>query len=73
MTMLTAVKRITTTLTILVTFGLGVLVGIVIAEHHDAVTANSTTVSSYDDGYATSKHDDCQQGSAYACQWLRGN
>jgi hypothetical protein len=28
------------------------------------------TVTDYNDGFATSKQDDCRQGSQYACQWL---
>jgi hypothetical protein len=28
------------------------------------------TVATFNDGFATSKQDDCQQGSAYACAWL---
>jgi hypothetical protein len=34
-------------------------------------TADQT--SSFNDGYATAMQDACQQGSAYACQWLHTN
>lgn len=29
------------------------------------------SVSSFNDGYSTAMQDACQQGSAYACQWLK--
>lgn len=52
---------------------LGTVTGILLA-HHDTPAANSSTsVSSFNDGWTTSKQDDCQQGSAYACAWLKSN
>lgn len=30
-----------------------------------------TSVSDFNSGFQDSKKDDCQQGSIYACQWLR--
>lgn len=30
-------------------------------------------VSSFNDGWATSKQDDCEQGFQQACAWLREN
>ena len=33
----------------------------------------SVQVADYNDGFGTSKQDDCQQGFAPACQWLKTN
>jgi len=41
--------------------------------HHTAPAAATTSVSSFNDGYATSQQSDCQQGYAPACAWLRSN
>ena len=32
-----------------------------------------TTVHDFNNGFSDSKLDDCQQGSAYACDWLTQN
>lgn len=33
----------------------------------------ATTVRDFNSGFSDSKLDDCQQGSAYACTWLKQN
>lgn len=38
-----------------------------------STTSVSTTVSNYNDGFATSKQDDCEQGFAAACAWLKSD
>lgn len=46
----------------------------ILASHHDTAAPGSTTsVSSFNDGFSDSKADDCQQGFAAACAWLRSN
>jgi hypothetical protein len=35
--------------------------------------ATVSQVSNFNDGFATSKQDDCKQGSSYACEWLKEN
>lgn len=41
--------------------------------HTAPAAASTTTVSNYNDGFATSKQDDCEQGFAAACAWLKSN
>lgn len=33
-------------------------------------SSDSATVATFNDGFATSKQDDCEQGFAPACAWL---
>lgn len=40
---------------------------------HNAPAAGTSTVSTFNDGFATGKQDDCQQGFAPACTWLRSS
>lgn len=47
----------------------GVIVGTVHAIHP---THSDTSVSDFNDGFADSKQDDCQQGFQPACNWLQG-
>ena len=50
------------------------LTGILVTRHSAPAPASSTsTVSTYNDGFATSKQDDCQQGFQSACAWLKSN
>lgn len=37
----------------------------------DVIGDNDQTVSDFNDGFATSKQDDCQQGAKVACDWLK--
>ncbi|WP_327068746.1 hypothetical protein [Kitasatospora sp. NBC_01302] len=37
---------------------------------YDARHHAHATVTDFNDGFADSKHDDCEQGFAAACQWL---
>lgn len=47
---------------------------ITLLTHHTTTgTPATTSVSSFNDGYATSQQNDCQQGYAPACAWLRSN
>lgn len=39
----------------------------------NASHAERSAVSTYNDGFSTSKQDDCDQGSTYACEWLGGS
>lgn len=54
-------------------FALGALAGVLATNHHAAPAASTTSVSSFNDGWATSKQDDCQQGFTAACTWLHSN
>lgn len=47
----------------------------VLATRHGAPApaASTSTVSTFNDGFSTSKQDDCQQGFATACAWLKSN
>lgn len=36
-------------------------------------SATDVTVSSFNDGFSDSKADDCEQGFAAACAWLKSN
>jgi hypothetical protein len=45
---------------------------VVFTPQRTASTASST-VSTFNDGYATAKQDDCRQGDQSACAWLRTN
>ncbi|WP_199923337.1 hypothetical protein [Streptomyces sp. NRRL F-5123] len=49
--------------------GGGVVFGTIHPEVRPGKSADA--VSTYNDGFATSKQDDCDQGSAYACSWLK--
>jgi hypothetical protein len=37
----------------------------------DVIADGDATVADFNDGFATSKQDDCQQGDAKACAWLK--
>lgn len=50
----------------------GTIMGIDKAAHASA-PAQEPSVSAFNDGFATSKQDDCQQGFAPACAWLKSN
>ena len=39
----------------------------------ESLTHTDKTVSSFNDGFVTSKQDDCQQGDAKACEWVKTN
>src|ERR1700744_1032380 len=70
---ITRFTKIITSL-IIAPFVISALVGVGIGVAHAINPPKaSTTVSDFNDGFATSKQDDCQRGSAYACQWLKGN
>jgi hypothetical protein len=47
------------------------LTGVLVAQLHAQTSASG--VSSFNDGFADSKADDCQQGFAPACSWLDTN
>ena len=47
------------------------LVGTVLGIDH--AMHPTSTVSDFNDGFATSKQDDCQQGFQPACEWLKNN
>jgi hypothetical protein len=47
--------------------------GIGVARAIHGSQGSSTTVSDFNDGFATSKQDDCQQGYQPACEWLKHN
>ena len=59
--------------------GLSITVGVAMADTNPAsqpfpgpTTQEQHTVQSFNDGFATSKQDDCQQGFEKACDWLKG-
>lgn len=64
--------RIATIAAIALLIAFAALTGIVLTQHTDT-PAPSTSVSSFNDGYATAYQDMCQQGNAAACQWLKSN
>lgn len=37
-----------------------------------AMNTDASTVAAFNDGFGTSKQDDCDQGFAKACDWLKG-
>lgn len=55
-------------------FILGAMAGAIVALGVTTATARpapaASTVQSFNDGFATSKQDDCQQGFRTACHWL---
>lgn len=48
-------------------------VGMGIAKAIEGPATGVSQVSTFNDGFATSKQDDCAQGSSYACEWLKEN
>ncbi len=64
--------RIVTIAAIALLIAFAALTGIVLTQH-TPTPAPTTSVSSFNDGYATAYQDMCQQGSTTACQWLRAN
>jgi hypothetical protein len=55
-------------------FLIAALAGVAIGVAHSInPPATVSQVSNFNDGFATSKQDDCEQGSAYACEWLNAN
>jgi hypothetical protein len=70
------VTRFTKVITLLIIspFLIAALAGVALGVAH-AINPPATVsqVSNFNDGFATSKQDDCEQGSAYACQWLKEN
>lgn len=66
-------KRI---LALVIVIAAGFIVGVSIsnpAGHSARPASDSVTVSSFNDGFATSKQDDCSQGFTAACEWLKQN
>lgn len=57
------------------TLGIAILAGAVTIHTQGSApaTVSTGTVSTFNDGYATAMQDSCQQGSTYACAWLRSN
>lgn len=68
-------KTIVTAAIVIITFALGGIAGALVMQHHHTAPAAtvvhtvSDNVSSFNDGFADSKADDCQQGFTAACQW----
>lgn len=52
-------------------FAIPVILGFVIGTVHAINPPANSQVSDYNDGFATSKQDDCQQGFQPACEWLK--
>lgn len=50
---------------------LSVILGFFLNENSNAVS--NANVSSFNDGFSTSKQDDCEQGFIPACDWLKSN
>jgi hypothetical protein len=51
----------------------GALLGAAMVAGLNASHAERSAVSTYNDGFSTSKQDDCDQDSTYACEWLGGS
>jgi hypothetical protein len=68
-------KRIATIAALIITtaWATAVTVGLIEADRSPAHLPASSSVSSFNDGFSDSKADDCQQGFAAACAWLKSN
>jgi uncharacterized membrane protein len=49
------------------------VVALVGCANHTSEPVRASVVSTYNDGFATSKQDDCDQGFKPACAWLAHN
>lgn len=74
LTMIVAIPSLTFSVMIAVMIGVGTVQAM--GSHQGPATisttqpATSDSVANFNDGFATAKQDDCEQGDAQACAWI---